>query len=179
MPSPICIRVSAEERQTFKAAAARANKTLTRFIKDAALTAARKVEKMVEQTQQAPVHSGLPSYMRATIYDASRGGAMGYRSVARQLARHLASEVPFSAEYEEWQDELDKLADLLYPGHREKPARLSDYSNKRQDSAVLEWFDSHYPRIMDQIPQRRRDQFLEGIYEAADSDDENDLALQV
>ncbi len=152
MPSPICIRVSEEERQTFKEAAARANKTLTRFIKDAAQQAARKVEKMLQATA-AHVHGGLPSYIRASIYDASRGGTRSYREVGSQLARHLAGEIPDSAGHEEWQKELDKLSEIL-----------------DDDRVVLKWFDAHYPRIMAQIPRRRRPQFLEGVRQAEEEE---------
>lgn len=156
MVSPICIRVTEQERDRLKNAAAQANKTLTRFIKDAAFGAAAKVKKVTETTPH--VHTGYPSYMRATIAEASRGGATSYRTVAHQLARHLAGEIPDSADYDTWQEELDRLWNLLYP------------ARSREDELVLSWFDTHYPRIMKAIPRRRRQQFVEGIYEAADEE---------
>jgi hypothetical protein len=163
MTGPICIRVSEEERQSFKEAAARANKTLTSFIKDAALMAARKAESMTEPAESY-IHNGLPTYVRATIHNASLGGATSYRDVGWQLAKHLADEIPYSADYDEWQVELDQLSGLLYP------------PLKRDGRKILSWFDSHYPRIMQKIPRRRRLQFLEGIYQATESEE---IALEV
>src|SRR5690242_20178710 len=107
MPSPICIRVTEEEREMFQSAAERRTKTLTQFIKDAAIDAAKKPVKPVRGRH---AHTGLPAYMRASIYHASRGGAVSYRDVGWNLAIHLTGEIPFSATEDEWLDELNALA---------------------------------------------------------------------
>ena len=161
MANPICIRVTEEERQLFVDASERAHKTLTRFIKDAAKQAARKVEKMEASTTHR--HGGLPTYVKASIFEAASGGTRGYRDVGWKLATSLAGEVPHSADLEEWQAELDQLKDLIFPAKW----RLS----RKHGPAILEWFDEHYPKIMQRIPLRRREQFLEGVYEAAESEE--------
>lgn len=155
MPGPICIRVTDEERRVFQEAAESRHKTLTDFIKDAATEAAKKP---IKQQRESHAHTGLPTYIRASIYHARRGGAVSYREVGWNLAIHLNGEIPASASFDDWQDELDALGDLLFPAH------------KRDAAKVLAWFDSHYPRIMNEIPRRRRSQFLEGVYDAADEE---------
>lgn len=155
MPSPICIRVTDNEKRRFQEAAERRHKTLTEFIKDAATEAAKKP---VKPEREKHAHTGLPSYIRASIYHASRGGAVSYREVGWNLAIHLNGELPLSATLDDWQGELDALGKLLFP------------ANRRDASKVLAWFDEHYPRIMKEVPRRRREQFLEGVYSAADEE---------
>jgi hypothetical protein len=59
--------------------------------------------------------------------------------------------MPLDVDPDEWQGQLDRLGQL--PGDK-------------SDTAVLVWFNDHYPQCMKLIPPRRRETFLAGVYRA-------------
>src|SRR5947209_4036211 len=105
------------------------------------------------------VHSGAPTCFKARCREASqRQNGTSYADVGSMLLGMVAGEQPYDVEAEEWDEELDKLDDLLRPG------------KQRDDKAVLQWFLDHYPRCMDFVPAARRNSFLQGVYQTADEE---------
>lgn len=92
------------------------------------------------------VHTGLPGYMRASLHTASSGGENSYESAGYTLGRHLETEMPMSAEAEQWDDAL-----------RVVDAFMDD------DAKLTAWLAATYPRIWEQVPPRRRTQFVAGV----------------
>lgn len=52
-------------------------------------------------------HTGLPSWLRATCHEASRGGSTGYGYAGKQLGRHIPHEIPYSIEDANWDAEVE------------------------------------------------------------------------
>jgi hypothetical protein len=116
------------------------------------------------------VFTGVPTFFRCCCLEAAQGGTCGYQHPAYQLASHLSGLHPYGATCEEWQQELDRLSDLLMPVAPEnsEPAwagRAVQVAYLPRDAdAVWAWFAEHYPKCMALIPARRRRQFLAGVY---------------
>jgi hypothetical protein len=96
-------------------------------------------------------HMGVPGFFRACCREASRGGLLGYDHPAYQMSRHLAHQMPYDVEEDEWQVDLDRLAWAIESG---------------DDCSILAWFDDHYTQCMSLVPHRRRGQFLTGVTRA-------------
>lgn len=99
--------------------------------------------------------SGVPTFFRASCREVRRGsGSAGYDGSGYQLMSHVESLVPHALEDDEWDEEINRLFELI---------------QQRDDEAVLAWFDQSYPLCMAMIPWRRRGNFLSGIYKAAEN----------
>jgi hypothetical protein len=146
----IVLRVEAATKTLFEEAARKMGKSVTTFLVESGMKAARSVE---SQPVVRGRHTGCPTYFKACCHEASQGGELGYKRPARELSRHLASEVPYDISDEDWRDELEELSNLLAV-------------TRPDGDAVWSWFVTHYPRCMELIPKRRRDQFLDGVYQA-------------
>ncbi len=105
----------------------------------------------VKQQHKGP----CPTYFRAGCATARKGGRTGYKLVAEVLTQHLGEECPVDS-YEEWQERIDELTDLLR-AHDRTPSISTR-------NAALAWFDAHLPRCMALVPRRRRDVFLDGVH---------------
>jgi hypothetical protein len=151
----IVLRISTEDKATIKAAADSVSKSLTTFIIDAALKEAGQVAR---RPPAKGVHGGVPSWFRATCYEASKGGTGGYEIAGFKLAAAVGSESPYDLEGDEWADEIDKLKALL---------------DSDDDKPVIAWFVQHYPKMMALVPARRRDQFVAGVARAYEEDEIN------
>lgn len=110
------------------------------------------------QTAAAPQHPqakpfrGLPAFFRACCREASIGGGNSYRVPGWHLAIHL--DALESYDYEEpgeFEARIVLLCSLLESGDRK---------------AVLAWLIEEYPRCMQLVPARRRQSFLNGIFDA-------------
>jgi hypothetical protein len=99
------------------------------------------------------IHTGVPSYFKGWCLDAARSGSPGYSLVGYQLARAIYHEMPHDIEADDWRDEVDKLIALL---------------DADDDSAVVQWFKSHYPAMMERIPKARHAGFVDGVRRAYD-----------
>jgi hypothetical protein len=157
----ICFRADPATKARIEAAAERVGQSLTTFLRAAAERAVQKAEASKPAGDKA--HAGVPWFFRARCLEASRGGDWGYRGPGYHLARHLAAQSPYEFEWGEWAAELAKLSNLLFPTDRRG-------RNGESDAAVLAWFDEHYPKPMKLVPRRRRQQFLEGVYEAVEDE---------
>lgn len=95
------------------------------------------------------VHGGLPAYIRAQLFEASQGGSIGYRDAGFTFGRSLGHQCPRDAELDDWADELERLDSII-----------------GDDAHLEQWLRATFPRIMEQVPQRRMAQFLLGIRRA-------------
>jgi cytochrome c peroxidase len=67
-------------------------------------------------TVPAFTHTGLPSYIRASLREASRGGSNGYEIAGFQLGSHLGGESPYEADEDEWAEAIAVFdASLITP----------------------------------------------------------------
>jgi hypothetical protein len=163
---PICFRTDPETRARIEDAARRRGKSLTTFILDATLDAAKKAEAAPALADRQ--FRGVPSYFKACCWEASRGGQRGYKTPAYELCRHLAASQPYGLEDDEWEAELQELAGLLAPPWPGNPDMIAFHL--RDDGAVWAWFERHFPKCMELVPRRRRGQFVAGVYEAYDDE---------
>ena len=104
-------------------------------------------------------YGACPSHFRAICRRASEGGSSGYDEAGYHLVAAIGDLAPYDVEGENWDRQLQGLADLLL---------LTDGGGMTlvppDDDAVLAWFVRWVPRCMALIPQRRRGTFLEGVY---------------
>jgi len=96
---------------------------------------------------------GCPTFFRALCREGSRGGSASYFGAGHELMRHTERLVPYGAEEDEWETELETLALLV---------------EQEDDEAILAWFVDHYPKCMHLVPKRRRESFLKGVYAMAE-----------
>jgi len=103
-------------------------------------------------TAASGVFGGVPTYFRASCYEARAGGSAGYDVPGLHLSRHVTHQVPDDVGSEdEWESMVDELRFAAASG---------------DDDAVWSWFLIHYPRCMELVPPRRRASFLQGVYRA-------------
>jgi hypothetical protein len=134
-------------------AAQEAGLSLTDFILQSASRAASRVRK----PEPFALAGSVPLFFRKSCNRARNGGEHGYEVAGYELARHLlglhCENYPVAASRTERDGELRRLARLL-----RRP------TGRREDRAVLGWFLRHYPQLMDLVPKRRYEQFLQGVY---------------
>jgi hypothetical protein len=106
-----------------------------------------------------PVHhpdaafAGIPSFFYACCTSVKKQlVSAGYDYPAHELGRHLAALVPYDLTPEQWDACLDRLVLLIY---------------QRDGAGVITWFERHCPLCLMLVPCRRREQFVRGIYRAA------------
>lgn len=92
------------------------------------------------------VHNGLPSFLRASLYTASTGGANGYEQAGYKLGRSLESESPDALSIDEWAEVL---------------ARVDGFID--DDAQLMWWLRTTYPRIWGRVPAKRHVQFAAGV----------------
>jgi hypothetical protein len=110
---------------------------MTTFIEQEATRVAERI------LDNPPVPSGpCPSFFRCLCVEATAGGQNSYKTAAYELTQHVGRLV----------DETDAVDDLI---------ALVDSGD---DAGVLGWFETHLPRCLAMVPQRRRDQFVQGVY---------------
>ena len=97
----------------------------------------------------------MPSFFRAGCLEASQGGTNTYATPAWHLAIHLDQQSPYDVDQDEWSNEIDKLLELCA---------------KEDEGTIWQWFTDHYPKCMELVPDRRKDQFVKGILQAYEDD---------
>jgi hypothetical protein len=166
---PVCFRASPQEKARFEAAAERSGQSLTTFLREAALRASARAEAARAVVDRA--HKGVPTFFRASCWEASRGGEWGYRGPGYTLARHLAAQAPSAMNEDEWARELEALGAILdgfFPAGFDTIDDPDELAEDEEVSApILRWFDQHYPKCMKLVPRRRRRQFVAGVLAAA------------
>ena len=139
----IVIRVSAEEKENWEKAARERHKSLTSFLRDAAKKEARK-----EPPKVSPrAFRGVPTFFKALCAEARQGGANNYGRAGHEFTRHLASSMPYEFDEEEWFEQLDNLQSMI---------------EEERDFDAWNWFREYFPKCMELVPNRRKDQFLAG-----------------
>jgi Protein of unknown function (DUF1778) len=135
----LVLRISIEQKAEIQSGANALGQSLTTFFIDAALKQAR------------GVHGGVPTWFRATCYEAANGGATSYETAGRKLASAVGAEVPHNVDLDDWVAEVAVLIDLLAG---------------KDERGAWEWFQQHYPKFMALVPARRREQFIAGVLRA-------------
>lgn len=108
------------------------------------------------ELKSSPQFHGIPSFLRALAPEAKRGGSNGYRWFGFELARHT-----------------DDLASDDYESNDDFEVRLGElrgHVDTRDWEAVWLWYKQEYPKVMALVPDRRKDSFLEGVFEAVEAD---------
>ncbi len=101
---------------------------------------------------KAKAFKGIPSFFRACCQEASFGGGNSYRVPGWHLAIHISELESYEYDDEnEFQARIAALQSLLSAGNRR---------------AVLEWLVDEYPRCLQLVPRRRRQTFLDGVFDA-------------
>jgi Protein of unknown function (DUF1778) len=142
----LLLRLSTDDRAEIRAAADSLGESMTTFLTQAALTRARQIKK---RPPARGVHRGVPGFFRACCSEAAVGGN-GYVGAGLHLAGSLGSASPYD-DLNEWEIEVEKLRQLL----------IDD-----DVRGVWSWFKQHFPRCMELVPARRRDQFVAGARQA-------------
>ena len=96
------------------------------------------------------VHTGLPSWFRASCSTASRGLHDGYAAVGYSLGRALEHEVPDDLALDEWVDMIEEI----------------DTSDDNDEAFA--WLDAHLPKMLRLVPRRRRERFIAGFRRGRD-----------
>jgi hypothetical protein len=168
----ICFRVPAPLKRRVEDAARRKGQGITTFLLEVVEKAVRKVETMPTKVAKKVRgrHTGCSGYFRACCWEAARGGRLGYARAGYELARHLPYEMPWDIDLQEWQGELDRFSELAMPTEPISPeSKLRRIAEElRDDDEVLAWFEAHFPRFMELVPKRRRQQFLSGVYQCCE-----------
>jgi hypothetical protein len=148
----ILLRISTENKARIKAAADIAGKSLTTFLVEAAVKRAAKTTSKNTVPSQG-VRGSLPAWFRVICNEAAQGGSIGYGAAGYKLAASVAGVPPVSLESNEWkwQEEISLLQDLLSEGNR---------------AGVWDWIEFHYPKLMALVPTRRKEQFIDGVFQA-------------
>jgi hypothetical protein len=144
----IMMRIDPDQKRRIEDAARKVGQSLTSFLLEAAMKAAEKVE---NARPSGGRHGGVPKYFAVHCLEARRGGANGYAIAAYHLASHVYTEHPWDGTWNAWKQEC---------------IRLNGLCRDRDDNGVWGWFRDHYPQCMKLVPERRKQQFLRGVYQA-------------
>ncbi len=143
----ILLRISEDDKAKIKAAADVVGTTITGFVREAAL-------KRVARTAMPNdgVRSSMPAWFRTMCAAAAQGGSTGYDAAGYKLAASLAASPPNTIDGDDWQREIRRLKEeILAEGDRE---------------GVWTWMQYHYPKLMDLVPPRRKEQLIDGVIRA-------------
>jgi hypothetical protein len=153
----LIIRIEPAEKEKIRQAAIARGESLTTFIRRTCLREAEKeLKKKDKQMENASKLSGVPTFFRLGCLEAQRGGTNGYFAPAWHLAIHTEENMPDECEDEElWENTLDELRGA---------AGSDDYD------AVWDWYCRVFPKCMELVPARRKDQFVQGVIKAWEDD---------
>lgn len=99
-------------------------------------------------------HQGLPAFFQGLCDDA-RIGMHGYEDVGFTFAKCLVSEIPNDIDDSEWEKRVATFLSHL---------AINERSN------ALNWLREHFPRMIDHVPARKHNQFLDGVFRAYSED---------
>lgn len=107
-----------------------------------------------EAVEPGAVFRGIPRGFPAAVRKSTHR-AVGYTPAGLELARYAMHKRPRGVKAKEWRRAVERLRSLI---------------TERQDSAVLAWFDGHFPGCMERVPRTGRLKFLRGIYFAGEEE---------
>jgi len=99
---------------------------------------------------------GIPTFLRATILEAKKGGASSYEGVGYQFAIHLDQFIE-----EDTEEQEEAAVEAFWEAFE---------STLEREKKMRQWLKRHTPGIAQAIPSRRMATFLAGI-DAAWEDD--------
>lgn len=116
---------------------------------------------MITKVKHHHVFEGVPTFFRACCSEATLGKVWssqgwtryGYKDVGYHLARSTGGLIPYSADLDEWGEQVEGLFDALSVNDRE---------------AVWRWYARTYPKCMALVPTKRRRAFVDGVFEASE-----------
>ena len=108
-----------------------------------------------EPRAPSAVFKGVPTNFRASCVEARRGNTNGYYWVGRNFTAQLESNIPYDLSFDEWDDCIRDLQRMISNG---------------DDRGIWSWLRAFFPRCMQFVPSRRRDQFLKGLYDYAEEE---------
>jgi len=132
----ITLRMSPETKRLIQQAATLKGVSMTTMIEQEVTKVAQRI------VDNPPTPSGAcPSFFKALCLEAGRGGHNSYRVAGYELTRHVGVLVE--------ETDIDDMIALAEAG---------------DDDGVIGWFEAHLPKCMALVPQRRRGQFVLGVY---------------
>jgi len=147
--------MTASDKNKIASAAKKQGGSITYFVTQTALKEAKKVlskkEEDIMKTMTRPVHGGVPTFFRALCFTASHGGTHSYKDAGYSFGMATEGEMPFGADYDEWNKMLEEVQGYIENEDREN---------------IWRWYREVYPQAMRLIPNRRRESFVDGILEA-------------
>jgi hypothetical protein len=151
----LSVRVSAQVKQQVEAAAGARGLTLQEFVLEALLTASKTRRRPAARARALELILGLLNGIRRRG-STMEGGRRGYRRVGFETARQCPNIVRMGGR---WKETLAQLRNLL---------AARDPESSRTRKHLLDWCDRNLPKVMEQVPSRRRTQFIHGFLEAVD-----------
>jgi hypothetical protein len=146
----IVIRVSAEDKANLEDAAKARSQSITSFLVEAGKKEAAKKPRV-----SSAGFRGIPTNIKAGLYEAQHGGTNGYFWVGKRLAAQLESLVPYDMDFDQWDRYIDDLHGMVSRG---------------DDPETWAWLKRFFPRVMQLVPSRRKEQFLKGLYSYAEEE---------
>jgi len=146
----IVIRVSAEDKADLEAAAKARSQSITSFLVEAG-----KKEAVKKPRVSSAGFRGVPTNILASLYEARHGGTNGYYWVSKKFTAQLESNVPYDLDSDQWDRCIDDLHGMVSRGN---------------DLEIWAWLKRFFPRVMQLVPSRRREQFLKGLYAFAEEE---------
>jgi len=114
--------------------------------------------------------TGVPSHFRGWCATASEGGSTGgFRGVGRQFGKGLLEYVPNDLEHEEWLTLVDRMDKKYFLKQEMSPSNFRLVSIDRD--GLADWLRRHFPRMMQLVPRKRYDAFLDGFIESYQEDE--------
>ena len=144
------LRVDVETKDRVERAARLNHETLTAFLVRAGLKEAHRVERRGPLASASPSR-GVPSFFRACCRTAAYGGGATYEEPGYQLAIHTA--------------ELCGLRDDVREVGR-KLRELRAAVSRDHEDVIDGWYRREFPRCMELVSRKRRDQFVKGVRRA-------------
>jgi hypothetical protein len=102
-----------------------------------------------EQCAPSPVFRGIPTNFLASCAEARQGGLHSYYWVGYRFADQIESNIPYDLSFEEWDARIDDLHKMISMG---------------DDRGVWNWLRGCFPRCMQLVPSKRKEQFIAGLY---------------
>jgi hypothetical protein len=148
----LIIRIEPAEKEKIREAASARGESLTTFITRTCLREADK-ELAKKQMDETPKVRGGPTYFRIGCLEAKQGGTNTYSTPAWHLAIHTGANMPHDCDDDEgvWEKMLDELREA---------------AGEDDIDGVWEWYCKVFPKCMELVPARRKEQFAEGIIKA-------------
>ncbi len=157
----IHIRVDAELKNRAMEAAMQTGKTLTTFATNALETATARAERQIStRCKPMPPHTDKPAdWFKSWCLKESQGGVSGYTTAGYLLGNDLSRILV----------ELMGLPSVeAHNALKLLRRHIPKGGGKRNPEAALTWFGTVFPKWVAIVPARRRQQFLEGVFAAAD-----------